>query len=276
VAWYAYTNADFLVAGRFLGAATLGAYTFAWNIASVPVEKVSSLVARVTPAFFARLRDDNAGLGRMLINVTDALAFITLPASLGLAVVADDLVPALLGPGWSEAILPLQILAFYASFRSLCTLLPQILTIKGDTRFLMWNGLLTAIILPVGFWIGSRWGGAGIAAGWVTVYPLFVFPLYRKTLGRIGLSLGAYLKVIWPSLWASVIMAAAVFALKLVLPASWTALGRLLAQASVGAAVFGLIGYLPQRARIRKLRGLLFGGGEQRPATLAQVEPAAP
>src|SRR4030095_15806461 len=48
VAWYVFQNADFFVAGKMLGAAALGAYTFAWNIAYSVVDKVTGLVTGVT------------------------------------------------------------------------------------------------------------------------------------------------------------------------------------------------------------------------------------
>jgi O-antigen/teichoic acid export membrane protein len=45
VAWYSYMNADFVVIGRVLGQAALGSYTLGWEIATVPVERVSALVS---------------------------------------------------------------------------------------------------------------------------------------------------------------------------------------------------------------------------------------
>ncbi len=48
VAWYTYSNSDFMVAGRMLGQSALGAYEMAWTIASAPVDKITSLVTRVT------------------------------------------------------------------------------------------------------------------------------------------------------------------------------------------------------------------------------------
>src|SRR5271156_1896087 len=53
VASYVYDNADFGVAGRVLGGAALGNYTVAWTISAAPIDKISSLVTGVTPAFFS-------------------------------------------------------------------------------------------------------------------------------------------------------------------------------------------------------------------------------
>src|SRR5437660_489319 len=48
VCWYAYSNADFTIAGRVLGKATLGIYTLAWTLANAPGEKITTLIMRVT------------------------------------------------------------------------------------------------------------------------------------------------------------------------------------------------------------------------------------
>lgn len=259
LSWFVYSNADFVVAGRMLGTAALGAYTFAWNIASVPVEKVTALVTRVTPAFFSRLQHDRAELSRVLLNVTEGLVLLTLPAAVGMAVVADDFVSAYLGPQWADAVVPLRILALYATFRSVVTLLPQALTMLRDTRFLMWNGLATAAVLPIGFVIGARWGGAGIAAAWVVVYPMFVVPLYLRCFRALGLSWSRYLATVWPATRGVLAMLGVLLVVRAVLPPDLGSVGRLLAQMAVGALVFLAAGVWPLRHRLRRLVDLLRG-----------------
>lgn len=257
LAWYTYTNADFAVAGRMLGAATLGAYSLAWTLASVPVDKISALVTRVTPAFFGRLKHDHAGLRRLLTNVTEGIAWLTLPASVGLAAVAGEFVPLVLGPGWDEAVLPLQLLSLYATFRSVVTLPPQVLTAKGDTRFLMWNGVATALVLPGAFWFGSRWGAGGIAIMWLLAYPAFIVPLYRRTLRAIELPLWEYLAQLRVPVLGSLVMLLVVLAAKAALPAAWPAALRLAAEVAAGAVAFGLAAVLPARARLSSLFRLI-------------------
>ncbi|MBK6843381.1 MAG: oligosaccharide flippase family protein [Gemmatimonadetes bacterium] len=218
LAWYLYSNADFAVAGLVFGKTVLGAYTLAWQFASIPIDKISAMIARVTPAYFAAAQDDDPTMRSILLNITEALAFLTLPATFGLALVAPEFVRLILGPEWSAAIVPLQLLSIYASYRSLVTVLPQVLTVKGDTRWTMWLGVWTAIALPIGFLIGSRVGPGGIAAAWILVYPLFTMPLYRRTFAAIGLTREPYLRVLWPSLRGALAMSAAVLAARVLLP----------------------------------------------------------
>ncbi len=110
-AWYIYSNADFAVVGRMLGGAALGAYTLAWTIANVPVDRVSGLVGRVTAPVFAAVQQDLAALRRYVCSLTEGLALVTVPACVGLAVVADVLVRALLGNKWEGAVVPLRLLS---------------------------------------------------------------------------------------------------------------------------------------------------------------------
>src|SRR2546425_13021893 len=68
LAWYVYSNADFLVAGRILGKVALGLYEVGWNLANVPIEKITSLVGQVTPAVFSAVQRDHAALRRYLLR----------------------------------------------------------------------------------------------------------------------------------------------------------------------------------------------------------------
>src|SRR5262249_41782766 len=124
LSWWAYSNADFVVAGRFLGKGPLGAYSLAWTVASMPIDRITGIVTKVTPAYFSALQHDNRALRRQLLMLTEAIAMLTLPASLGMALVASDFIHAALGDQWVDAIVPLQLLCLYASLRSITTLLP--------------------------------------------------------------------------------------------------------------------------------------------------------
>src|SRR5207245_4835463 len=87
--WYVYSHADLTIVGRVLGTAPLGAYTKGSDIASIPADRISTLVGQVTPAVFSAAQNDKAALRRYLLAVTEGLALLTFPMSVGLALVAD-------------------------------------------------------------------------------------------------------------------------------------------------------------------------------------------
>ncbi|MFH1279169.1 MAG: lipopolysaccharide biosynthesis protein [Candidatus Eisenbacteria bacterium] len=257
IGWYVYSHADFAVAGRMLGQAALGAYSFAWTLASLPVEKVTAMVGRVTPAVFSAVQEDDESLRRYLSNLTEGLALITFPAAVGLALVADTLVPVALGDRWLAAVAPLRLLAVYASFRSIVTLLPQILNVTGHSRFGMGNAFLAAVVLPIAFIIGARYGTTGIAAAWIVAHPLVTLPVYWRVFTRIGMPTSRYLRALWPAISAVALMATVVLAVKRIEPAGWPAAARLAVEAGSGAAAYALAIGIIHRSRFKAIRSSL-------------------
>ncbi|MGA7792913.1 MAG: lipopolysaccharide biosynthesis protein [Candidatus Acidiferrales bacterium] len=260
VAWYAYDNADFGVAGRVLGGTALGDYTVAWTIASAPVEKIANLVTGVTPAYFSAVQTDKAELRRYLLRLTEILSFVTLPASFGLALVADYLVLALLGTKWVGVIGPLCLLGVFVAGRSIATILPNLLTAIGDARFVMWATISSAILMPIAFLIGSRWGTSGIAAAWVIAYPPVMVPMYYRVFQKTGMQLQEYVSVLMPALSASALMAVVVLFTRSMLPAGSRPLWCLLLLTAIGALSYAgaLLAFHRQRVThmIRVIRSI--------------------
>ena len=260
--WYASANADFLVAGRILGKAALGFYSIAWTLASMPVDRVAALVGQVTPAFFSAVQKNPAELRRYVLGITEGLALITFPVALGLALVAKDFVPLVLGAKWDGTIAPLRWLAAYAAVRSITPLLPQVLQIIRDSRFEMWRMVAAAVVMPIGFYIGGRhWGTIGIAMAWVLLDPLFSLVLYRRVFSRIELSPWAYLVALWPALSGTALMAAVVCAVGALSGGAWSAPARLAAQIGAGVATYGLACFVLHRERFGAFRAVVTAAG---------------
>jgi len=254
LAWYFYDNADFAIVGRALGKAALGAYTLGWTIASIPVDRVTALVGSVTLPVFSAVQDDRAALRRYLRNLTEGLALITFPASVGIALVADEFVLLALGERWRPAIVPLQLLALAAASRSVSALLPQVIISTGHPKRSMQFTILAALILPGLFYLGSHWGAAGVAAAWLVGHPVLVMPwVLVYTLRLTNLSAWEYLRSLWPATGATIAMAAAVLALRWGTPASWQMSVRLGAQVLAGVAVYAAVVYGAHRRRVHAL-----------------------
>jgi teichuronic acid exporter len=251
LSWILYSDADFLVAGRMLGTAALGAYTFAWNLATLPVEKVTALVGQVTPAFFSAHQEDYNALRRYLLSLTEAVSLLTFPATIGLGLVAPEFIGLFLGSRWSDAVAPLEILAFYGSIRTMSALLGPLLTALRETRFVMWTNIAGAILMPLLFYVGSRWGPFGIACGWIVGYPFIALPLYRKAFQRIGMPFREYFVAIRPALNASLVMIFAVVALKSVIPTGWPLYLRFGLEVAAGAAAYSIVLLVLHTDRLR-------------------------
>jgi len=246
----AYEKLDNVTAGRMLGQAALGVYGMAWNLANVPMEKLTSLVTTTIPTYFASVQTEPAALRRYLRTLTETLALTTFPATIGLALVARDLIPFALGHKWDGVILPLEILSVYVTFRSIVALLGKLLTAVGNPRFVMWDDLAALVILPTGFYIGSHWGTRGIAWGWVAAYPIIALPLYWKTFKTIEMPVREYIRALRPALHGTLAMVGAVSLLKWALVSTAPAWLRLVLEIASGASAYLLTLFLLHRERM--------------------------
>lgn len=259
VAWYAYANSDFLVAGRVLGQAPLGAYTIAWTIASTPVEKITNMVSRVSPAFFSAVQDDKPRLRRWLLGITDGLTLLTFPACIGMALVADQFVLVVLGHKWTAAVLPLRLLAICAALRAITTVFPNMLFAMRHSRFVMYNTLIATVAFPLAFYYSSRWGTGGIAATWIILYPLITAPFVWRTLVAIDLSGWTYLRSMVPALRASLVMIIAVIGVRSITPSTWPMTAQFAISIIAGLLSYLAVLFIAERRRIGDVFRLLRG-----------------
>lgn len=219
LSWYMYSNADFAVAGRMLGPSALGAYSFAWTLVSLPVEKVTSLLGRVTPTVLAASSDDVQAMRRYVLGITEGLALLTVPATAGIALTAPDFIPLAFGQKWQMAIVPLQLLSVCAALRSIMPVIVNAMTARRDIRFLMWNGVASAVVFPICFYVGGRISGIqGIAFAWLVIYPLSTLPLFWRAISTKIFSLSGYLTALAPSVECTLIMCAIVLAVRWAMP----------------------------------------------------------
>ena len=217
--WYAYTNSDFVVAGKRLGAQALGGYSYAWTLASIPVDKITALVGGVTPPMFAAVQHDRAALRRYFLLVISGLAVLAFPLTIGMALIAHDFVTVVFGERWEFIAPSLQILAGYAAVRTIIPTANQILLVTGDHRFQMYQNGIALLALPIAFYIGSSWGTIGIALAWVFVHPFIIYvPSHVRIFRRLHVSIREYLLALWPAISGCLCMALAVLLARAVLP----------------------------------------------------------
>jgi O-antigen/teichoic acid export membrane protein len=251
-AWSTYNTLDNMTAGRVLGQAALGLYGMAWNLANTPLEKIVSLVTTLVPAYLSRVQTDMVAMRHYVRILTEAIALVTFPATIGMALVASDAIPLIMGRKWSGMIVALQVLSVYAAVRSIIALLPRVLTTIGKARFVMRVEVSGLVIMPIAFWIGSHWGIAGIAFGWVFAYPILAVLECWQTLKTIGMALGDYIRAMRPALDGSIAMTLAVIAMHRFLTFPRVRWPYLIAEIACGAVVYMVTVVLLHRDRVNR------------------------
>ena len=257
VAGYAAVTSDLLIAGRMLGEAVVGIYSFANTLANIPMEKVTALASRVMPAFYSSVQTDPSALRRYLLLLTEGLSLITFPVGIGVSFVAEDGVGMLLGAKWLDAVAPLKILACWAVFRSVFTLTTPILYVTGGSRLAMYNSLLCAMLYPLGFLLGSRWGAVGLAFAWIVVQPPSWVPIYYHVLRAIGLPFWTYLGALRPAFVGTASMAGGIFLFMHVIPPDTLPSVRLVGEVVCGAVIYSSVVMLFYRDRLMQFVALI-------------------
>ncbi|NNM05630.1 MAG: oligosaccharide flippase family protein, partial [Gemmatimonadetes bacterium] len=237
LSWYVYSNADFLVAGKVLGATPLGIYSLAWTLAQSVPEKIIGLVMRVTPAYFSAVQNDLVELRRYFLRLTEVLAIVAFPTLIGLALVTSPLVDLALEEKWAEMKAPLQILAIYAAYNSVTQLVSRVLTVRREMLFLRRIAVFLAVTLPFVFWFGSRWGPTGIALSWLTIHPLSRIPMLMRVSRVAELSIFQYLAAYLPALVSTTAMSMAVLGVGVALADAGPGM-KLLLMISTGILVY--------------------------------------
>ena len=250
IGWYLYTNSDFFIIGRVLGQMALGSYSFGWSFATAPVEKVTALIGSVTPPVFSAVQHDLPALRRYVTKLTGGIAFLTIPAGVGLALVTHDFVAVALGTQWLDAVQPLRLLAVFAAVRSVVPILSQAGLAVGLSRFIMRNSIASALVMPIAFFVGTRWGTSGVAASWLVAYPFVAIPLFVVVARHIEMRIGDYLASLWPSLSSAAIMVPVVMLVHS-FDASWAPAARLATESLAGALAYGAAVMGLHRAEVR-------------------------
>jgi O-antigen/teichoic acid export membrane protein len=236
---YVNLNADNFLIARFLGAAPLGVYSVAYNVMFAPLARLATPIQQVLFPAFALIAADRPRAGGAWLRGSRIVAAITVPAFVGLAVVAPDFVPVVLGHRWHKAIPVLQLLCIAGLAQSLQTLNHSMLQALDRAGALLAFMIFSATLTVSAFAIGLHWGVVGVAAGFAaartTVLPVFTTIVSRAAQTPVLAFVGA----VRPVLEVSAAMGALTLALRLGLEDAGVSAGLRLAAAVVfGAAVY--------------------------------------
>ena len=257
IAWYGYSSSDFIVAGRLLGTEPLGVYTYAWTLANLPGEKILVLLQRVLPSIYSAAQSDQGALRRYFLLATESLSLVVIPVTVGLALVAEDFVVVVLGRQWIATIPILRILCIAMTAHMMSTLLPQLLLMVGQARLMMRLSIGALALMPLSFYLaGDRWGAIGIATIWLTVYPFVLSVLYFRAFRIIAMPYAVYLESLWPALSGTLAMAVAVLAGRGAFLDALSPVLRLVAETTLGAAVYIATLAVFHRDRLLQLRAI--------------------
>ena len=208
---YLHGRADGLIVGKIAGAATLGLYTVANEIATLATSKLIAPIHRALLPGYAKLADDPVRMRRSFVDGLAVIMLLTAPLAVGIGVVADPLVRLILGDKWLDCVPLIQILAVSGLLKTCRANSSPLYLAMGYPKLTTLIAGTTVIVgLPLVIWATIRWGAIG-TAGAVGVATFVSVSLNFVLLVRAcGLPAKALVAVIWRTLTGCLGMSAAV------------------------------------------------------------------
>jgi O-antigen/teichoic acid export membrane protein len=241
ILFYVNRNADNLLIGRYLGPTALGPYALSYNVMLAPISRLTWPIVEVFFPAFSQLQSDPERIASVWIRVNRVIGAITVPAMLGLMVVAPEFVNVILGERWEDAIPVIRLLAWVGLLQSLQGLNSSILQARDRTRLLRRYAVVVVVASLTAFGVGVQWGIVGVAAAYALSSTL-VEPYYAWLTARsIGTTLRPFVSGIAPVVLAAVAMVVVVGLARSALVAADVAGGLLL----FPLVLLGIVVYVP-------------------------------
>jgi O-antigen/teichoic acid export membrane protein len=157
-------NVDNILVGRFLGSGSLGIYSVSYNTMFLPVARISLPIQQVLFAAFSRLQREPERLRAAWLRGNQLISALNVPAFVGMAIVAPDFVPVVLGHRWHEAVPVLQLLSLAGVAQTLQTLNWSAVQALGRPGVMLRLRLFSTPLTLTAFAVGLYWGVVGVAA----------------------------------------------------------------------------------------------------------------
>jgi PST family polysaccharide transporter len=233
-------NSDNILVGRFLGAEALGIYTRAYFLMTLPTMFFAGSIARVMVPALSALALDKERMERAFRKAVRALAYIGLPAGVGLALTAPEAVRLVYGPGWDGVVAILAWLSLAMVTDMILNSSAWLYMITGNTRRLLLQNVFFTSFLLLFFAVGIRYGTTGVAIAYTLQRLLMFLPHLYLSHRTAGISLLGTLKTMRGEALATAVMAVLVVLAGWLADMTWSSWGTTL----VCKVAVGLMAYL--------------------------------
>jgi PST family polysaccharide transporter len=206
---------DNLVVGRWLGPLALGIYGRAYQLMAAPASAIGEVLDIVLFPAMASVQDEARRLALAYRKGVSFIALVVLPASVLIFGLAPEIVTVLLGPKWTDVVLPLQILTIGMLFRTSYKISDSMCRATGVIYRRAWRQVIYAALVIGGSWVGQHWGVVGVATGVLLAVTINFLAMAQLSLAVSGMTWGALIRAHLPALLLSAAIGAVLLAILL-------------------------------------------------------------
>lgn len=238
IGYYLNTQVDQVAVGGFGGAALMGRYAVATDIAQSPSREINEPMVAVLYPVMSRLQQNMTELREVYLNTLGWTTYICTATGVGVALVAPEMQRLVLGDKWN-GIAPLMVwLAIGGAINGLSSGAYSLFDALNKPHIgarMIWIrlGILAFAIVPIAFWTRSP---TDVAMCRAIGEALFLPGLFQAVHRLACISFRQYLEAMYRPFLAAAAMALAVLLANSVLPVSGNY--RLATDICLGATVF--------------------------------------
>lgn len=208
---YLMLRADVFVVGTFIGKQAVGFYAMAFQLATIPLDKVGAIFNTITFPAISRVKNNIDDARALFLKMHRYLLIIAFPVLAGFSLTAEDVVILFLTEKWEPAVFILQAICIINLLRVSGMIMPYVLEGLGKANRVLQFHFNAVILLPLAFFLGSYRGLEGVILAWFIAYPLLYIFVLSLVLKYLELSIWKFLESIVSPICATAIMALSVF-----------------------------------------------------------------
>jgi O-antigen/teichoic acid export membrane protein len=237
---YLDNNLHKILVGQRTDSSVLGGYTLADEISAMPSTELLAPINRALFPAFVAAKENMAELRRLFLMAQGVQTLVGIPAGIGLAMVAPEVVSLLLGEKWLPAVPFIQILALVGSVQAITTSGGYVLITLGRARQLALISWAQVSLFVIAAFITLPNAGAlalamtrlaAVSIGFFTIFWLLIRALSHLSVMDMAATIARPIA-------AAIVMACALLTLEsyVSLSGPWLLIAKLL----TGAAIYTL------------------------------------
>jgi O-antigen/teichoic acid export membrane protein len=213
---FLYGQGDDAFVGWFFAASSLGVYQLAYRFSNAPATEVTHVISRVAFPTMSKVQNDTEKLREGFHRAVQLSTTVAFPMAAGIAAVAPQFVPVVLGDQWRSGIPVIQVLAVYGGIRAFGANVGAVYKSTGrpdiEAKIQALQAIaLAAVIYPAAEWFGLM--GVAFAVVISLILPLPISLHYVLSITQLRAI--ELLKLIMFPLMSSIVMAGSVIALNI-------------------------------------------------------------
>ena len=259
ILWQVNSQVDVLLVGKLLGNQALGIYSVAFQLATLPMSKVMSIVNQVAFPAYSRLQQDAGLAAEYFLKSIRLACLIFFPLLWGFSSVSEEFVDAFLGHKWEDAKIVLRLITLTIPLRVMANLLAPLTDGLGHPGLGLRNLLTSTAIIPVAVLIGIQWGLVGICAGLIVAYSTALLINFRRSFRVLNIRPREFVNAVTPSAFSAGVMYLMVTIVGTYVVADASAISRLAILIMTGVMVYLALTFLFNRETVFRAYDLIRG-----------------